>query len=72
MPKRTEIVNYPDNYLKIAEIQDNSLNGLQVEGKDNVKKIAFAVDACQYIFEKAQSLGADLLPLSRVNHRLNV
>ncbi len=61
MPKRTEIVKFLDNYLKIAEIQDNSLNGLQVEGKDNVKKIALAVDACQYIFEKAQSLGAGML-----------
>ncbi len=61
MPKRTEIVNFLDNYLKIAEIQDNSLNGLQVEGRDNIKKIALAVDACQYVFEKAQSLGADMI-----------
>ena len=34
-----------DKALKIAEIEDISLNGLQVEGKDEVKRIGFAVDA---------------------------
>ena len=61
MAKRDEIVNFLDKYLKVSEIPDSSVNGLQVEGKGDVKKIALAVDACQYVFDEAHSKGADMI-----------
>ncbi|MBN2650791.1 MAG: Nif3-like dinuclear metal center hexameric protein [Spirochaetales bacterium] len=62
--KKKELVEYLNNYLKIADFSkaDNSLNGLQVEGnREEVKKIAFAVDASLQSFELAQKVNADLL-----------
>ena len=41
--------------------EDYSNNGLQVEGAADVRKIAFAVDACLETIEKAASEGADML-----------
>ncbi len=61
MVKRSEIVSFLDEYLKVSEIADSSVNGLQVEGKGEVKKIALAVDACQYVFDEARSNGADMV-----------
>ena len=40
-----ELVNYADNYLKIREFKDYCPNGLQVEGRPQVNKIATAVTA---------------------------
>ncbi len=61
MAKRDEIVNFLDKYLKVSEIPDSSVNGLQVEGKGDVKKIALAVDACQYVFDEARSRDVDMV-----------
>ena len=41
--------------------EDYSNNGLQVEGAAEVKRIAFAVDACLETFTKAAEQGADML-----------
>ena len=52
-----ELLNI-DNFLDT----DNSLNGLQVGNPDaDVKKVAFAVDACLESFKRAVKQGADLL-----------
>lgn len=62
--KRNELVEYLDAFLDLASFSslDRSLNGLVLGGKDKeVKKIAFAVDACQRTFELASEKGADLL-----------
>lgn len=56
-----EIVNFLDDYLHIAEWEDKSMNGLQVEGRKDINKIVFAVDACMETFYQAQSKGADML-----------
>ena len=61
MVKRSEVVGFLDEYLKVSEIADGSVNGLQVEGKGEVKKVALAVDACQYVFDEARSNGADMV-----------
>ncbi|PKP53220.1 MAG: Nif3-like dinuclear metal center hexameric protein [Candidatus Altiarchaeales archaeon HGW-Altiarchaeales-3] len=61
MPTLTQITNYLNDYLKINEIKDASVNGLQVSGKENIKKIAFAVDACMDTFTAAKSAGADMI-----------
>ena len=59
--KRDELVNYLDSFLRIAEIEDASQNGLQVEGLEEVTLVAFAVDGCLATFEQAVAAGAQLL-----------
>jgi len=56
-----EIVDYLDEFLDIKHIQDSCKNGLEVEGKDEIKKIGFSVDACLESFQKAVSAKCDLL-----------
>jgi len=57
MAKRADIVSYLDAYLNNDVIQDLAVNGLQVEGKDIVRKVALAVDACADVFEKGEIFG---------------
>ncbi len=59
--KRDELITYLDDYLRVKEIEDASQNGLQVEGPEEVAKIAFAVDGCQATFEQAVAAGFQLL-----------
>jgi dinuclear metal center YbgI/SA1388 family protein len=61
MAKLNDIVEFLDNYLAISDIKDSSWNGLQVEGKPEVKKIVFAVDAGIDTFNKAIAAGADMV-----------
>lgn len=56
-----EIINFLNNYLKISEIDDYSLNGLQVEGKKNIQKVITAVDASEEIFKIAKKENAELI-----------
>lgn len=58
---RTELVNWLNEYLKIDDYKDISLNGLQVEGAEEVQKVAVAVDSSQSTFEQAADMGADML-----------
>jgi dinuclear metal center YbgI/SA1388 family protein len=57
----TELVTYLNQYLRLAEIEDRSNNGLQVEGASEVTRIAFAVDACLASFEAAREAQVQLL-----------
>jgi len=59
--KRAELIAYLDDFLRIGEIDDSSQNGLQVEGPDEIDKVAFAVDGCQETFQQAVAAGAQLL-----------
>ncbi|RMF55813.1 Nif3-like dinuclear metal center hexameric protein [Candidatus Woesearchaeota archaeon] len=61
MAKLKEIAEFLNKELKIDEINDSSYNGLQVEGKEEIKKVGFAVDACLESFESAKKQGCDLL-----------
>ena len=61
MLESKDIVNYLNQYLRIQEIQDSSLNGLQVQGRGEIKKIGLAVDACMDVFKAAQDAGVDFL-----------
>jgi dinuclear metal center YbgI/SA1388 family protein len=56
-----KLIDYLDDYLRVGEIDDESLNGLQVEGPDEVERAAFAVDACLASFEQAVAEGVQLL-----------
>jgi dinuclear metal center YbgI/SA1388 family protein len=59
--ERTDLVRWLDAFLNISDYPDPSLNGLQVEGSDEVDMVAVAVDASLETFEKARDLGADML-----------
>ncbi len=61
MANLKEIVHFLDNYLDVSKVDDRSLNGLQVEGAQEIKKIALGVDACANMFEKANQTGARLI-----------
>jgi dinuclear metal center YbgI/SA1388 family protein len=50
---RETIVKFLDKELRITEIQDLSRNGLQVEGDENVRRVALAVDACGAAYRAA-------------------
>lgn len=58
-----ELREYLDGYLRIREIPDyaGAVNGLQVEGTREVRRIAVAVDAAQATVDRAAAGGADLL-----------
>ncbi|MFN3528093.1 MAG: Nif3-like dinuclear metal center hexameric protein [Candidatus Altarchaeaceae archaeon] len=59
--KLKEIQKFMDEFLKISEIEDSSINGLQVEGKEEIKKICFAVDASMELFKLAKKENADMV-----------
>ncbi len=59
--KRAELVQYLDDYLRIAEIRDYGPQGLQVEGRDEVHKIVGLVGAHLPCVEAALEQGADLM-----------
>jgi dinuclear metal center YbgI/SA1388 family protein len=59
--KRDDLVAYLDGYLQVAAIEDRSNNGLQVEGVQDVHRVAFAVDASLAAFEAAAGAGAQML-----------
>ncbi len=57
----SKLVAHLDSFLEVPRFQDDALNGLQVEGKAGVQRVALAVSACREAFGKAASLGADAL-----------
>lgn len=59
--QRSALIDYLNDYLRVEEIEDQSQNGLQVEGPGEVTLVAFAVDGCQESFERAVAAGAQLL-----------
>lgn len=59
--KTTELANYLDELLRVKEIEDKSLNGLVVDNKGEVNKIALAVDASLDAFKETGKIGADFL-----------
>jgi len=61
MPKLNKVVTFLDEFLRTGEIKDSSWNGLQFEGRGEVKKVAFAVDAAVEAFEEAAKTAADML-----------
>jgi dinuclear metal center YbgI/SA1388 family protein len=61
MQKLNEIVKFLDEYLDTKNVKDQSWNGLQVEGKQEVKKVMFAATAGFTTFQKAQQINADMV-----------
>ncbi len=58
---RDELVSFLDEYLNISAYPDKSRNGLQVEGKKEIERIAFSVDATLRTIEHAAERNADIL-----------
>lgn len=61
MIKRSELEQYLKTLLKPELFDDYCPNGLQIEGKEEIKKILFAVSATRESTEHAARIGADTL-----------
>ena len=59
--KLEKIISWLDRTLKVADFDDVSNNGLQVEAAHEVRTVAFAVDASVRAVEAAAKAGAQLL-----------
>lgn len=59
--ERNELVTYLDSCFNVSAIRDSSCNGLQIEGKSTVTKIALAVDFSIKTSQEAHKAGCDLL-----------
>jgi dinuclear metal center YbgI/SA1388 family protein len=56
------LISFLDVELALSEFpHDESVNGLQIEGKGIIRKIGVAVDACEFVFEKALEKNIDFL-----------
>ncbi len=61
MALRQEILDYTNAILNIGAFQDYCPNGLQVEGKPEVKKLISGVTACQALLDAAIEQKADMI-----------
>jgi dinuclear metal center YbgI/SA1388 family protein len=61
MADRKKLVAWLDKFLDVNYIKDYGKNGLQVPGKDEVKKVSLAVDPSLEVIEKAISKNSDML-----------
>lgn len=53
MVKRRELVEFLNSLFEIENFKDSSLNGLQIEGNDEISGIALGVDACSQLIENS-------------------
>jgi dinuclear metal center YbgI/SA1388 family protein len=58
---RDDLVRWLDTYLNTSAFRDWSDNGLQVEGKETIRRVVAAVDTSLRSIEDAVDAGADLL-----------
>ncbi len=60
---RNELVNWLNDYLVIDSVADypNAFNGLQIEGRPSVQRVALAVDFCEATVQMAIESQADML-----------
>ena len=61
MLDRKYLIDFLDNYLNISKFSDSTYNGLQIEGKQTIENICFAVDSSLDTFQKAFDKNCDLL-----------
>ena len=61
MPQLKDIIAWLDDKLHAAQARDVAANGLQVEGRSEVKHIVTAVSANLELLQQAQRRGADLV-----------
>ncbi|MCC5883556.1 MAG: Nif3-like dinuclear metal center hexameric protein [Halomonas sp.] len=58
---RNDLVRACDTLLDSAAFKDYTVNGLQVAGRDEVRRVMSGVTACQALLDEAVAWGADLL-----------
>lgn len=58
---RSELEKYLADFLQISSFKDYAPNGLQIEGKTEIRKIVTGVTACQGLIDKAIELNADAI-----------
>lgn len=58
---RDHLVRYLDEYLAAHEGGDYGPNGLQVQGREQVRKVVTGVSACLELFQRARERGADAI-----------
>ncbi|QYJ80235.1 Nif3-like dinuclear metal center hexameric protein [Shewanella acanthi] len=58
---RTELTQYLAEFLKVSAFKDYAPNGLQVEGRDDIRTIVTGVTACQALIDEAIRLQADAI-----------
>jgi dinuclear metal center YbgI/SA1388 family protein len=57
-----KLVSFLDVELRLSDFsEDESANGLQIEGSPIVRKAGLAVDACEYVFREAAKKKIDFL-----------
>ncbi len=61
MVRLNELVTWSNNLLQVDEYQDYCPNGLQVEGRDEVRRLVSGVTASLALIEAAVAAGADAL-----------
>lgn len=59
--KRETLTQFLNEFLCIGDFKDYGPNGLQIEGRENINKIAFAVSATKASINEAINKGADAL-----------
>jgi dinuclear metal center YbgI/SA1388 family protein len=61
MANRDKIVDFCKEYLMVDQFQDKCVNGLQIEGKPEVKTIITGVSLSQKFIERAIEQNADMI-----------
>lgn len=61
MVKVNELLHYTQQLLQVERFKDYCPNGLQVQGRENVKKIVTGVTASMALLEAAEEAKADLI-----------
>ncbi|MDX9766917.1 MAG: Nif3-like dinuclear metal center hexameric protein [Ectothiorhodospiraceae bacterium] len=61
MVKLHELVTFADDLLGAGAFNDYCPNGLQVEGRSEVRRLASGVTACRALIEAAADFGADAI-----------
>ncbi|HET6611165.1 MAG TPA: Nif3-like dinuclear metal center hexameric protein [Kofleriaceae bacterium] len=56
-----DVVSFLDTTLEIERFRDYGPNGLQVEGRSEVRRVVAGVSANAALFERAAKIGADLI-----------
>ncbi len=59
MVKLNALIEYCEGLLEVTRFQDYAPNGLQVEGRDTVRRLVAGVTASQHLLEAAVEAGAD-------------
>ncbi len=59
MVERAELLPYLDAFLAVREVRDYCPNGLQVEGRPGIARVALGVTASLALLERAAAWGAD-------------